>query len=774
MRRTALLFALALATPLVACGDDGPNDTDTDTGVDASADASPDADTSADVGDVDTSDAASDAADGVDTDADTADVIPDAAVELHAALATPAYADIDATVTLDAGASTGAVRFAWDLGDGRTEETTEPTLDAAWDAMGRYRVTVTAYDAGGDDDRASATVTVTAPPAYAPRRSGTIAIWAEADRMAVVSPDSDEVAVFSGLDDDELSLETRLSTCANPRNVTYWGDRLAVSCPDSDEVALFDGRSGLTQEPIALPWGARPFGVVSDGERLFVALQGRGELAMIEDAPGGWSIQRLALGPDLRGVTLTPNGEALVSRWRSERSHGAFHVVDIDAFERVDTLTLPYDDVPPSDTESGGVPTYLDTIAVSPNGADAAVPSLQANVGQGLRENGEELTHETTVRAALHYVDLDTMEEDAEHRKRFDDRGFGNAAVYSPRGDYIYVSMRGSRAVERIDAFNRTQSGTQFALGFAPQDVAVYGDRLFVDVYLSRELLVFEAATFGTVIEPVQRLPLVEEEPLSAELLLGKQLFNDSFDIRVAKDSYIACSHCHLDGESDHRVWDFTDRGEGIRNTITLLGRAGMEHGPVHWSANFDEIQDFEHDMRGPFLGLGLMSDADFYADGRDTSLGAPKAGVSADLDALAAYVESLDAYPRSPHRADDGALTDSAERGQALFESTELGCTNCHSGTHFTDSQFLEPGVPLLHDVGTLTEASGQRLHGDLPGLDTPTLRGIWNEWPYLHDGSANTVADAIIAGGDAHGVTSDLTDQELADLEAFVLSLE
>ena len=42
-----------------------------------------------------------------------------------------------------------------------------------------------------------------------------------------------------------------------------------------------------------------------------------------------------------------------------------------------------------------------------------------------------------------------------------------------------------------------------------------------------------------------------------------------------------------------------------MRNTITLHGRAGIAHGNVHWSANFDEIQDFEHDIRGAF-GSGL------------------------------------------------------------------------------------------------------------------------------------------------------------------------
>ena len=32
----------------------------------------------------------------------------------------------------------------------------------------------------------------------------------------------------------------------------------------------------------------------------------------------------------------------------------------------------------------------------------------------------------------------------------------------------------------------------------------------------------------------------------------------------------------------------------------------------MHWTGNFDEIQDFEHDIRSHFGGSGLLSDDDF------------------------------------------------------------------------------------------------------------------------------------------------------------------
>ena len=90
------------------------------------------------------------------------------------------------------------------------------------------------------------------------------------------------------------------------------------------------------------------------------------------------------------------------------------------------------------------------------------------------------------------------------------------------------------------------------------------------------------------------------------------------------------------------------------------------------------------------------------------------------------------------------------------------------------TDSGFDAPETPRLHDVGTLTELSGGRLGDELSGIDTPTLRGVWNSPPYLHDGSAASLAAVIRRPGDQHGVTSALSDEEIIDLETFLLSLE
>jgi hypothetical protein len=199
----------------------------------------------------------------------------------------------------------------------------------------------------------------------------------------------------------------------------------------------------------------------------------------------------------------------------------------------------------------------------------------------------------------------------------------------------------------------------------------------------------------------------------------------------MSRDGYLSCASCHFDSRDDGQVWDRTAEGEGLRRTLSLLGKGSPGHGSLHWSGNFDEVQDFENDMRANFSGLGFMPDAVFNSGTISQPLGAPKAGLSPELDALAAYVLSLKTLPPSPYRNSDGSLTADGQAGRVVFISA--GCASCHGGPQFTDSP---SGV--RHQVGTLTQASGHRLGKTLYGIDTPSLRGLWLNAPYLHDGSA------------------------------------
>ena len=144
----------------------------------------------------------------------------------------------------------------------------------------------------------------------------------------------------------------------------------------------------------------------------------------------------------------------------------------------------------------------------------------------------------------------------------------------------------------------------------------------------------------------------------------------------------MSCASCHNDGGGDGRVWDLTGLGEGLRNTAALNGRGGGQ-GFLHWSANFDEVQDFEGQIRSLAGGTGLMSDAVLAQGTRNLPLGDPKAGLSADLDALAAYLASLDTFARSPNRNADGTLTAQGDRRPRGVSEQELRAVSRWGGIH-------------------------------------------------------------------------------------------
>jgi hypothetical protein len=156
-------------------------------------------------------------------------------------------------------------------------------------------------------------------------------------------------------------------------------------------------------------------------------------------------------------------------------------------------------------------------------------------------------------------------------------------------------------------------------------------------------------------------------------------------------------------------------------------------------------------------------------SSGHYDTFGKPAAGVSEDLDALAAYITSLDKVPRSPFRNSDGSFTAKALAGRKIFRSAE--CGTCHVEPDFTDS-----AAGALHDVGTILPTSGTRLFGPLEGIDTPSLKGVWATAPYLHDGRAATLTEIFTKhlNKNEMGKTSGLDETQLAELVEYLQELD
>jgi cytochrome c peroxidase len=93
--------------------------------------------------------------------------------------------------------------------------------------------------------------------------------------------------------------------------------------------------------------------------------------------------------------------------------------------------------------------------------------------------------------------------------------------------------------------------------------------------------------------------------------------------------------------------------------------------------------------------------------------------------------------------------------RGKALFESSSTECATCHAGEQLTRSGAFDVGTGKPFQV--------------------PSLVGIRNRAPFMHDGCAETLADRFdeSCGGDKHGKIDQLSQSDINDLVTYMLSL-
>lgn len=638
---------------------------------------------------------------------------------------------------LDGGNSVGAT-FTWSFGDGQTADGL--VARHTYDEPGNLVAVLTVTGPGGLRRTDSVRVTVhRAPVDPAPVASSSLALTPDGAEAWVAVPEADQIVI--------VTLATKavvhLPVCDEPRTVAFrtttaGGVEAAVACEAGAELLVLDAGSKALVKRWPLPDGSLPYGVVGRGDRWWVTLQGTGRVYAID----GNGAEQLDLGPDPRAVTALPDGTPLVTRFRSSPFEGQVRGPSL-------TIPLAKDPGPDSDTQTRGVPNVLHTITTSPDGTTAWVGGTISNIDRGTFRDRNPLDHATTVRATLRTIDLtQSPPVEADHRKVFDNEGLVSAVAVSPLGNWLYAAHPGTGNITRLDAYTLHTSGSILDAGQGIDGLAITpdGNTLLVHAWLDRELHAYDL----TPSLPARQwtVTTVEDEPLTEGVLRGKQLFH-SARRNMSRDGYLSCATCHPDGRDDGQVWDFTSRGEGLRNTITILGHD--QNGPLHWSGNFDEPQDFEIDIREHQGGTGLLSDADYATAG--APFGTPKAGLSADLDALAAYVSSLTTSPPSPY-----ATTGD---GGTLF--VNFGCNTCHQlDLDFTDGE--------RHDIGTIKPGSGMRLGGDLDGIDTPTLRGLWFTPPYLHDGSANTIEAAI---GAHVPVGAGLTPQQKITVAAWLRTL-
>jgi len=598
--------------------------------------------------------------------------------------------------------------------------------------------------------------------------SSLIALTPDGATLLVVNPDSNTVTF---VDAASSAVLVELVVGVDPRSVALSPDGATafVANQGSDSLAVVDVPSkDLATE---LPIGDRPVGTAVSRDGRFVAVAELGDDAVrLLDGASWTTTAVLPVSDRPHGLGFTPDGRRLLV---THLLSGEVTILTIEPFRIFLPLIIKVPAAGPTRVLADGPGMAIgatrlasiftwDNVAPAPSvivnegGTRAYLPQTMAN-GLGLNTD-----FDTSVFPKVSVLNLETSaHQPGEHISLPEtDRPVGLpwGAALARDDTELWVVNAGSNDVSVIDIGDptRPRRRAHIPVGHSPRGVVVSNDgsRAYVNNVLAGTVSVISTDTYS-----VTETITVTDIPLPPALLRGKRLYHSSAQPELAQAAWISCNTCHVEGEHDGRTWLLQYTGEVppgaaaviTRNTTSLLGM--VETYPLRWSAEWDESADSEFSIRFEQFGTGLIEGPMHPTDDPTR----PNQGRSYDLDCLALYIDSLSVSPRVE------ALTEAGQRGKALFESPETGCSVCHPAPLYTDLQ--------VHDVGT-ADAAGEWFG---PEIDTPSLRFLYDSAPYLHDGSAMTLYDVLTIANpsDQHGVTSHLSDGDLTDLLEYLLSL-
>ena len=302
-------------------------------------------------------------------------------------------------------------------------------------------------------------------------------------------------------------------------------------------------------------------------------------------------------------------------------------------------------------------------------------------------------------------------------------------------------------------------------------------------------------------LESYDAMAVPDTNPMTAEKVeLGKQLYYDS---RLSGDGVRSCYGCHLkeNGLTDGKPLAIGAFDKTLTRSSPTLWNIGY-HSEFYWDGRSGAL---EAQVKGAWGG-GNMG-----ASGND---GAPSMDdICATLNEIAGYKEQFqnvfggDATPDNVAMAvasfmrtivaadsawirfrggDTSALSEQAQRGWEIF-SEKAKCTNCHDGLLLTDLQYHNVGIGMDKDNPDVGRGKVSGDEKDTGAFKTPTLMDISKSEPYMHDGSVETLEEAVdlmTSGGKANdwldeenlkdAKDANLTDDEKADIVAFLRALD
>ncbi len=283
----------------------------------------------------------------------------------------------------------------------------------------------------------------------------------------------------------------------------------------------------------------------------------------------------------------------------------------------------------------------------------------------------------------------------------------------------------------------------------------------------------------GTISQAAAIKPIPEVMKADPQkIALGKKLF---FDPLLSKDGTVACATCH----------DLQHGGDdGLRFSTGIDGQKGVINAPTVYNAVFNfrqfwdgRAKDLKEQVFGPIenplemdhsmkatvetLKKNLLYTKQFNAIYSD--------GITQEniADAIAEFEKVL-ITPDAPFdrylKGDQKAISDKAKEGYRLFEYK--GCILCHNGINIGGNFYNKFGIFKDANSSSMGRYHITGREEDKYVFKVPSLRNVALTAPYMHDGRAKTLKDAVEIMTE-HQLGRYMTPEEIDSIVAFLRSL-
>lgn len=580
-----------------------------------------------------------------------------------------------------------------------------------------------------------------------------IAVSPDGRLLYVVCQDSDEVRVIEALS-GEIVGSIQVGRVPRGIVVSPEGKTLYVTNAWSDNVSEIDTK--ILHVVRTFPAGFEPTGIALDSQHdaLYVANRLSNDISVI-DLKTGQETKRLVAGRGASYLALSPDGK-LIYCTHIYPNAGAFRSQPNSEITVIDTERQTVVERKSLSNVAG-----VFHIAISRDGRLGVAAQLRPKnlIPLAHVEHGSVFSDSLTLFGfdvgGMVQIPLDELD-------RYYAMPWGVSIL--PDKSKIFLTTAGSESVtvvhvskllevvrtRRQPFVNDLSASAEYVsaripVGHNPRGVTLSPDRsrLYVANRLDDTISVIDTKAEKVV----STINLGGPKNIDA-LRRGERLF---YTADFAFQGQFGCSNCHLDATIDGLEWDLEPDGFGkdIVDNRSLENLAGTE--PFKWNGGNPDMP----------TECGSRTEKFFF---RSQSFNQQQ------LTDLVTFVYSLP-YRPNRYRLASGELTPAQERGKAIFERTRSKngtdipesnqCTYCHSGPKYTNQKQVDIGS------GKTTDRS--------PVIDVPQLPNVAYSAPYLHDGSARSLEEiwTVFNPKDTHGVTNDLTKDELNDLIEYLKTL-